>query len=136
MELENALKKARRQSYYTIVAASILTLFALGMICLLYIAHVTDLQVKSHFSNNNNDNNNRNETNQNNATIDSLNKPVVVLISVDGFRADYWQNKDLKNSHPHLSKLVKHGIRAQHMKPVFPSKTFPNHWVIDYKLVW
>lgn len=50
--------------------------------------------------------------------------PFVILVSIDGFRADY-----LESSHvPHLQELAKTGVRAKFMVPVFPSLTFPNHW--------
>lgn len=50
--------------------------------------------------------------------------PTVVLVSLDGFRADYLERHDA----PTLSALAARGARArQGMRPVFPSKTFPNH---------
>ncbi|EIZ80738.1 type I phosphodiesterase / nucleotide pyrophosphatase family protein [Novosphingobium sp. Rr 2-17] len=51
--------------------------------------------------------------------------PVVILVSIDGFRADYLQ----RGVTPNLSALAAHGISAA-MRPSFPSKTFPNHWAI------
>jgi predicted AlkP superfamily pyrophosphatase or phosphodiesterase len=55
-----------------------------------------------------------------------LAKPYVILISFDGFRADYL---DRYNA-PNFSRVVRAGVRAQRMIPVFPSKTFPNHYSI------
>lgn len=49
--------------------------------------------------------------------------PVTILISIDGFRADYLQ----RGLTPTLSKLAAGGVSAA-MIPSFPSKTFPNHW--------
>jgi predicted AlkP superfamily pyrophosphatase or phosphodiesterase len=52
-------------------------------------------------------------------------RPLVVLISIDGFRADYLD----RGVTPALSKLAAQGVRAA-MRPSFPSKTFPNHYAI------
>lgn len=50
----------------------------------------------------------------------------VVLISVDGFRAD-----DLTPERtPHLYRLARAGVRAQGMTPSYPSLTFPNHYTL------
>jgi predicted AlkP superfamily pyrophosphatase or phosphodiesterase len=53
-------------------------------------------------------------------------KPTVILISVDGFRADYLD----KYPAPTLTLLVKQGVRAKWMTPAFPTLTFPNHYTI------
>ncbi len=53
-------------------------------------------------------------------------KPTVILIAIDGFRADYFE----KFSPPTLSKIAKEGVRAKWMTPSFPSKTFPNHYTV------
>lgn len=53
-------------------------------------------------------------------------KPTVILIALDGFRADYVE----KFQTPVLSELAKKGVRARWMTPSFPSKTFPNHYTI------
>ncbi len=50
---------------------------------------------------------------------------VVILISLDGFRADYLD----KGVTPNLAELAKSGVNAA-MRPSFPSKTFPNHWTL------
>lgn len=51
----------------------------------------------------------------------------LILISYDGFRADYLEDFDL----PNLRALAADGVWARDgMKPVFPSKTFPNHYSI------
>lgn len=50
--------------------------------------------------------------------------PVVVLVSLDGFRADYL---DRPAAAP-LRALAARGVRARVMEPVFPTKTFPNHY--------
>ena len=51
--------------------------------------------------------------------------PVTILISIDGFRADYLS----RGLTPTLSALAGQGISAA-MRPSFPSKTFPNHYAI------
>ena len=50
----------------------------------------------------------------------------VLLISVDGFRADYLDWFDT----PNMDRFIKNGVRAKGMIPVFVSKTFPNHYSI------
>lgn len=47
----------------------------------------------------------------------------VILISIDGFRADYLD----RGVSPTLSALAAGGVRAERMIPSFPSVTFPNH---------
>ncbi len=53
-------------------------------------------------------------------------KPTVILISVDGFRWDYVD----KYEAPVMRHLAQNGVRAKAMIPVFPTKTFPNHYSI------
>ena len=50
----------------------------------------------------------------------------VILISLDGFRADYLD----RGVSPTLSALAKDGVRAEAMRPSFPSLTFPNHYTL------
>jgi predicted AlkP superfamily pyrophosphatase or phosphodiesterase len=50
----------------------------------------------------------------------------VLLISLDGFRNDYPE----KTETPTLTALSNGGVRADAMRPVFPSKTFTNHYTI------
>lgn len=50
----------------------------------------------------------------------------VILISIDGLRADYITPEDT----PHLYELAGKGVHAEYLEPVFPSKTFPNHYSI------
>ncbi len=49
---------------------------------------------------------------------------VIVLISLDGFRYDYLDRPAAAN----LRGLAARGVRARWMVPVFPTKTFPNHY--------
>jgi predicted AlkP superfamily pyrophosphatase or phosphodiesterase len=59
-------------------------------------------------------------------TKDTLKKPYVILISLDGFRWDYVD----RFKPPHLSQFIENGVKAESLIPVFPSKTFPNHYSI------
>ncbi|XP_060581540.1 uncharacterized protein LOC132738125 isoform X2 [Ruditapes philippinarum] len=52
-------------------------------------------------------------------------KPTL-LISLDGFRADYL----LRNMTPTISRLSQCGVHAPYMRSVYPTKTFPNHYSI------
>jgi predicted AlkP superfamily pyrophosphatase or phosphodiesterase len=49
-----------------------------------------------------------------------------VLVSLDGFRWDYIQRPGAVR----LRELAARGVRAERLVPVFPSKTFPNHYTI------
>ena len=53
-------------------------------------------------------------------------RPIVVLVSIDGFRWDYLDRYEA----PNLRKLADDGVRAEGLIPQFPSKTFPNHYTI------
>lgn len=50
----------------------------------------------------------------------------LLLISFDGFRADYLT----KTETPNFDKLVEEGVFAEGLIPIFPTKTFPNHYAI------
>lgn len=56
----------------------------------------------------------------------SLEKPYVILVSLDGFRWDYVE----KYNPPHISNFITNGVQAASLIPAFPSKTFPNHYTI------
>lgn len=58
-------------------------------------------------------------------TTDEVRAPVTILVSIDGFRADYLG----RGITPNLTALAARGISAA-MRPSFPSKTFPNHWTL------
>jgi hypothetical protein len=53
-------------------------------------------------------------------------RETVVLVSLDGFRWDYLD----RGLTPNLSRLAREGVRAAALVPVFPTKTFPNHYTI------
>jgi predicted AlkP superfamily pyrophosphatase or phosphodiesterase len=50
----------------------------------------------------------------------------LLLVSIDGYRADYLQ----RGLSPTLAILARNGVRAESMQPSFPSLTFPNHYAI------
>ncbi|MFU8831712.1 MAG: ectonucleotide pyrophosphatase/phosphodiesterase, partial [Wenzhouxiangella sp.] len=50
--------------------------------------------------------------------------PPLLLISIDGFRHDYFDLADT----PALDRLVEAGFRADSLQHVFPTKTFPTHY--------
>ncbi|KAB1261640.1 Bis-triphosphatase ENPP4 [Camelus dromedarius] len=52
--------------------------------------------------------------------------PKLLLVSFDGFRADYLRNFEF----PHLQNFIKEGILVEQVKNVFITKTFPNHYSI------
>lgn len=52
--------------------------------------------------------------------------PKLLLISFDGFRADYLSKTDT----PNFDLLTKSGVVGEGLIPVFPSKTFPNYYSI------
>ena len=55
---------------------------------------------------------------------EQLDKPYIILVSLDGFRADYLDRFNLTS----LKRIMRRGVRARSMIPVFPSLTFPNHY--------
>ena len=52
----------------------------------------------------------------------------VVLISIDGFRPDFYLDK--KWSAPNLRLMMKNGTSAKGVRSVFPSVTYPSHTTI------
>ena len=57
---------------------------------------------------------------------DTLQKPYVILISLDGFRWDYVD----RFKPPNLRNFIEEGVKAESLIPTYPSKTFPNHYSI------
>lgn len=53
-------------------------------------------------------------------------KPTTIVISLDGFRADFLQ----RGLTPSLSAFIASGVSPQYMLPSFPSVTFPNHYTL------
>lgn len=52
--------------------------------------------------------------------------PTTIIISLDGFRADFLQ----RGLTPRLNAFVKEGVSPLYMNPSFPSVTFPNHFTL------
>ena len=52
--------------------------------------------------------------------------PIVILISIDGWRWDYID----RFQPPVLSRLAESGVQSEGLIPIFPSKTFPNHYTV------
>lgn len=48
----------------------------------------------------------------------------LIIISIDGLRHDYLELHDA----PMLAELAAAGVHIKQLQPVFPSKTFPNHY--------
>jgi len=59
-------------------------------------------------------------------TKETLKKPYLILVSLDGFRWDYVE----RFKPPHLSRFIDNGVKTESLIPSFPSKTFPNHYSI------
>ncbi len=55
-----------------------------------------------------------------------LDKPYVIMVSLDGYRHDY---AELHGANQ-LLNVVENGARVKNWMPCFPSKTFPNHYSI------
>lgn len=51
---------------------------------------------------------------------------LVILVSIDGFRADYFDS----GLTPTLVNLAQDGVRARALRPSYPSLTFPNHYTL------
>jgi len=59
-------------------------------------------------------------------TPETAKQPLVILVSIDGFRADYLD----RGLTPNIAALAAQGVRAEAMRPAFPSVTFPNHYTL------
>ncbi|MDR0228974.1 MAG: ectonucleotide pyrophosphatase/phosphodiesterase [Flavobacteriaceae bacterium] len=57
---------------------------------------------------------------------EQVEKPYVILISIDGFRFDYIE----KHQANFLKELASKGVQAESLIPSYPSVTFPNHYSI------
>uniref|UniRef100_A0A672HEG5 Ectonucleotide pyrophosphatase/phosphodiesterase 1 n=1 Tax=Salarias fasciatus TaxID=181472 RepID=A0A672HEG5_SALFA len=60
--------------------------------------------------------------------LSSFSKSPLLLVSLDGFRAAYM--KDHVAHIPVINKLRNTGTTAPYIRPVYPTKTFPNHYSI------
>lgn len=57
---------------------------------------------------------------------EQVDKPYLILISIDGFRWDYRARYDT----PALDRIAANGVTADALVPIFPTLTFPNHYSI------
>ena len=55
-----------------------------------------------------------------------LNKPYLILVSIDAFRWDYMDRYPT----PNMDHIANTGSSAERLLPVFPTLTFPNHYSI------
>ncbi|KAL7091756.1 hypothetical protein ACP275_12G123800 [Erythranthe tilingii] len=70
---------------------------------------------------------NSNSTAEVSRPLTTLKNPVVLLVSLDGFRFGY----QFKTDTPNIDRLIKNGTEAElGLIPVFPTLTFPNHYSI------
>ncbi len=59
------------------------------------------------------------------ASSPTVDAPITILISIDGFRPDYLD----RGITPNLSRMRADGVFSA-MRPSFPTKTFPNHYTL------
>lgn len=52
--------------------------------------------------------------------------PPLLLVSFDGFRADYLKKYPMKN----LKRFYSQGVLVEELNNVFITKTFPNHYTL------
>lgn len=52
--------------------------------------------------------------------------PTTIILSLDGFRADFLQ----RGLTPRLNAFIEEGVSPKYMLPSFPSVTFPNHYTL------
>lgn len=60
------------------------------------------------------------------ASVAAATPPKLLLISIDGLRADALD----RGLTPNLQRMIDGGVRARWMTPSYPSLTFPNHYTI------
>ncbi|CAI5453342.1 unnamed protein product [Caenorhabditis angaria] len=58
--------------------------------------------------------------------LDGFEKPPLVILSLDGFAREYL-DRNVVQTFNHIAKC---GVKAEHVYPSYPSKTFPNHYTI------
>lgn len=59
-------------------------------------------------------------------TTTASDRNAVLLISIDGFMPDYFERTET----PHFDRLIREGVIADYLIPVFPTLTFTNHYSI------
>lgn len=58
--------------------------------------------------------------------------PPLLLVSFDGFRADYLKKFPMMN----LKRFYSQGVLVEELNNVFVTKTFPNHYTLVTLPVW
>ncbi|KAL6720853.1 hypothetical protein ACLMJK_002778 [Lecanora helva] len=108
--LHSSKSKRRRLALWHMVAISIAALFALLTFGAYKVTRSTkSLNIVSSLSNGT-------------ATF----APTTILISLDGFRADFLR----RGITPTLNQFIAEGVSPKYMLPSFPSVTFPNHYTL------
>ncbi|KAL9652347.1 hypothetical protein ABK040_012003 [Willaertia magna] len=110
--LKQEMKKKRKS---LLISANIKLLVLFIILSIPIIISVVALILFLTYKSNNNDNT-------------SKIKEMVLLISIDGFRHDYFYK--FKSFIPNILKIRNSGTFIEKLKPVFPTKTFPNHYSI------
>ncbi|KAH7064560.1 alkaline-phosphatase-like protein [Macrophomina phaseolina] len=112
--LHTLLSKKKRSSKPRFLRASIYLFITLLFFILLFAAYrASGLRPTKHYA-----------TLLHNGTSGFA--PTTILISLDGFRADFLQ----RNLTPTMQAFVNEGVSPPYMNPSFPSVTFPNHWTL------
>ena len=66
-----------------------------------------------------------------NSKSSSDHRTPTLMISLDGFSAEYLDEFLENNPESNLQKLmVEAGVKAEYMRPSFPTVTFPNHYTL------
>ena len=59
-------------------------------------------------------------------------RPQVLLVSMSGFRWDYFDRTDT----PNFDAMRARGVTMDHMNSTFPTKTWPNHYTMATGTCW
>lgn len=64
------------------------------------------------------------DTNNDRTTVIERDRTPLLLISIDGFRPDYFDRTDT----PNFDRVISSGVKAEYLQSIYPSNTFPNHY--------
>ena len=56
--------------------------------------------------------------------------PNLIILLIDGYGANLFNRTDPKLQ-PAASKLLKHGVHAEYLKPVFPTQSYSNWYSLS-----
>ena len=62
-------------------------------------------------------------------TFADISPPKLIIVSMDGFRYDYL-DRFKESEIDHFRFFIDKGVKAEYVKNVFPTNTFPNHYTI------